>query len=100
MSIEHDISPGLLRQIGQAYLARSQGLIGVEGILSFSSANQQLRSRLIDLASVSAIPLAGFGVEIDVVMHDILMRDDFLEESQVCCICVMGVKTYTEHLHI
>ncbi|KZV70610.1 hypothetical protein PENSPDRAFT_752412 [Peniophora sp. CONT] len=72
-----------LRQIGQVFLLRSKGPLGDDATISFHTAIFQFLPAISDnKAEIARSPLAAFGVKMDIVMHDILMRDDFLEEPQ------------------
>ncbi|VDB99137.1 unnamed protein product [Peniophora sp. CBMAI 1063] len=73
-----------LREIGQVFLLRSKGPIGDDAPSSFRAAVFSFHPALDqNKAKVARSPLAAYGVEIDVVMHDILVRDDFMEEPQL-----------------
>lgn len=73
-----------LPEIAQVYLARSKGPLTDEAAMLFPAANQRFITLVArDPASAPYLFNPGSGIKLDVVMHDILMRDDFLEEPQV-----------------
>ena len=73
-----------LRQIGRIFELRSRGPLSGDALVSFHTAVFEFLPALKSKRDeVSQDPLSAFGMKMDIVMHDILMRDDFLEEPQV-----------------